>query len=130
MGIVQASGSSGKLTSTAWIAGMDEMADETGLRCVVCDEGYINKPGELMGVYCYSRNTDLRCTVSAEQKVSDVAFNRLCLIKHISDSLASPRSLISMSSTTRVIALPLLRIVISAHPSKNGFRVTLCAYVF
>ena len=101
MGIVQASGSSGKLTSTAWIAGMDEMADETGLRCVVCDEGYINKPGELMGVYCYSRNTDLRCTVSAEQKVSDVAFNRLCLIKHISDSLASPRSLISMSSTNQ-----------------------------
>ena len=38
---------------------MEELSDEKGFSCMVCQEGYSYKPTEMLGFYVYSKKVNL-----------------------------------------------------------------------
>jgi hypothetical protein len=34
---------------------LNQMKEETGPKCVACDDGYMSKPNEILGLYVYSK---------------------------------------------------------------------------
>ena len=39
---------------------MQNMEEEKGPKCVTCEDGYTAKPGEIMGVYVFSKKLPFR----------------------------------------------------------------------
>eukprot|EP00957_Ditylum_brightwellii_P014832 1118116-Ditylum_brightwellii.AAC.1 len=42
-------------TQPSWLDEMEEMEDEAGLTCAVCQEGRTLQPSELLGLYAYMK---------------------------------------------------------------------------
>jgi len=46
-------------TKPAWMTEMEDMEDETGLTCAVCQEGKTLQPSELLGLYAYVKKVSI-----------------------------------------------------------------------
>ena len=43
-----------------WLAKMNAVQEEKGPKCVSCDDGYMAKPAEIMGMYVFSKRYPIR----------------------------------------------------------------------
>ena len=71
---------------------MQDLVDETGLVCSVCQEGLENQPKSLMGLYCYVKKVTLS---SAESQIN---INGAVLLTSLPSKLPS-----SMNKTQQVV---------------------------
>ncbi|XP_024381357.1 auxin transport protein BIG isoform X3 [Physcomitrium patens] len=57
------------VVSKPHIEGMDEVEEEeAGLACMVCREGYLLRPTDMLGTYCYSKRVNVGMGVSSHKR--------------------------------------------------------------
>jgi hypothetical protein len=72
----------------AWMAEMEEMEDETGLTCAVCQEGRTLQPSELLGLYAYVKKVSVPLSQCGGRSSIDGTSLLIALPPTIPDSLA------------------------------------------
>lgn len=72
----------------AWMTEMEDMEDETGLTCAVCQEGSTLQPSELLGLYAYVKKVSLPISQGGGQSNVDGTNLLIALPATIPESLA------------------------------------------
>jgi hypothetical protein len=75
-------------TKPAWMAEMEDMEDETGLTCAVCQEGRTLQPIELLGLYAYVKKVSVPLSQCGGRSSIDGTTLLTVLPPTIPDSLA------------------------------------------
>jgi len=75
----------------SWMAEMEEMEDEAGLTCAVCQEGRTLQPSELLGLYAYSKKVSIPYNRGGVRGQIDGTELLLSLPSSLPDSLIGTR---------------------------------------